>query len=329
MRTIEDIDPITKTVIETMRALWPDLGGTVTEVREAREIVASIPSIGEPQAVAKVDNRTFDFGTERSIGMRLYWPIGNDRARDRLGDRDEPLPATVFFHGGGWVLGGLDTHDHLAREMANSAGTVVFSVDYRLAPESPFPAAVIDAVDATRFVVDHASELGIDQSRVAVAGDSAGGNLAAVVAQVLRDDRDHQLVFQLLICPVTDCDLTRGSYEGRDELWFLTPAHMRWYWDHYVPDAKQRSDPRCSPLRADELCGLAPAYVATAQHDPLRDEGEAYAELLKVAGTPVEYRCFDALAHGFSNVAEFDPVAKEANSVIFGALKDAFSRPAR
>jgi acetyl esterase len=228
-------------------------------------------------------------------------------------------PVVVYLHGGGWVLGGLDTHDHLVRELTNAADAVVVSVDYRLAPEHPFPAAVEDAWVAVHYVAEHAAELGGDPGRLAVAGDSAGGNLAAVTALRCRDEAGPPLAFQLLICPVTDSDLDRASYHQPEELQFLTRAHMEWYWEHYLADPDHRQDPLCAPLRAGDLSRLPPAYVATAEHDPLRDEGLAYAERLAEAGCAVEHHCFEGLAHGFYNVSEFLPAAKEANDAIFAA----------
>ncbi|MHB8220704.1 MAG: alpha/beta hydrolase [Acidimicrobiales bacterium] len=308
-----------RSVVEAMRAVWPDLGGAVTDVTQARHMVAAIPELGPLPEVERVEDRVIDGPGGDPMPVRITWPLPT-------GGSGEPLPGrpvVVYFHGGGWVLGGLDTHDHLVRELTNAVGAVVVSVDYRLAPEHPFPAAVEDAWAATCYVAEHAVELGGDPRRVAVAGDSAGGNLAAVTAIKCRDEGGPPLAFQLLIYPVTDSDLNRPSYGEPEELQFLTRAHMEWYWDRYVSDPALRGDPRCAPLRTADLSRLPPAYIATAEHDPLRDEGKAYGDRLSEAGGIVEHHCFGGLAHGFSNVSEFLPAARVANDAIFTSTRRA------
>lgn len=221
------------------------------------------------------------------IPLRLYTP----RAPG-------PRPGLIWFHGGGWVTGSLDSHDGLCRQLALDTGAVVVAVDYRLAPEHRFPAAVEDALAATRWVADRAARLGIDAGRLAVGGDSAGGNLAAVVSAIARDG-GPPLCWQLLVYPITDCDLDTPSYRENAVGYLLTRAGMAWFWDHYLPDPASRAHPHASPLRAPDLSNLPPAYVITAEYDPLRDEGESYARRLRDAGVPTRLDRFEGMVHGF------------------------------
>jgi len=216
-----------------------------------------------------------------------------------------PFPTIAFFHGGGFVIGDLETHDNLARALCRDAGSVVVSVDYRLAPEHPFPAAVEDCVAATRDLLGRLDELGAD-GRLAVAGDSAGGNLAAVVTQHVPG-----LAAQLLMYPTAD---GAGEFVSREENgtgYFLDLPTMHWFIGNYAPQG-DLTDPRLSPLRADSLAGLPPAVVVTAEFDPLRDEGEAYAAALEQAGVVVELRRYDGMIHGFMDMGAFSPAARTA-----------------
>jgi acetyl esterase len=206
----------------------------------------------------------------------------------------------VYFHGGGWVIGELDTVDNPLRRIANRTGAVVVSVDYRLAPEHVYPAAFDDSYAATAWVAEHAAELGGDPERVAVSGDSAGGNLAAAVAIAARDRQGPRLAAQLLIYPVTDFDFTTESYEQNGEGYLLTKGSMQWFWAHYLGAQDLGKDPYACPARADDLAGLPPAFVATAEFDPLRDEGEAYAAKLRIAGVDVTAKRYDGMLHGFA-----------------------------
>jgi len=241
---------------------------------------------GRPRAVAEV--RAVDAG---GVPARLYVPP----------EAPTPSPLALWFHGGGHVVGDLESHDPTCRWYAREAGVRVLAVDYRLAPEHRFPAAVDDALGAFRHAVAHAAQLGADSARIAVAGDSAGGNLAAVVAQLAVND-DVPPAFQFLIYPV--CDYTREwrSYDLFATGFFLTRAEMRWYRSHYLADDDAASDPRASPLLREDLTGLAPAYVATAGFDPLRDEAEEYARRLRAAGVPVTLRRFAGYTHGFASM---------------------------
>ena len=242
----------------------------------------------EPAEVASVR----DFTIPGDIPVRLYRGIGTDPAAK--------LPCLVYYHGGGWVIGDLDSHDVLCRRIANDAGCLVLSVHYRLAPEHKFPAAFDDSVAAMHFAVEHADQIGADPAKIAVGGDSAGGNLAAVVALRARDEGGPKIAAQLLIYPVTDYH-TPGtpSYEENADGYGLTRAGMEWFWGHYLADASHGTHPHASPLRANNLAGLPPAYVVTAEYDPLRDEGEYYGQALQAAGVPTEIVRCDGVNHGF------------------------------
>ena len=237
-----------------------------------------------------------------------------------VGVRD-PLPLLVYFHGGGWVLGSLDTHDSTCRHLCRSGGVRVLSVDYRLAPEHRFPTAVDDALAAFRLARAHAAELGVDPGRIAVGGDSAGGNLAAVVCQQTRDAGEPMPAFQLLVVPAVDMSARRRSFELFAEGYFLTAAQMDYYENTYLRSDADRTDVRASPLLAEDLSGLPPAHVAVAGFDPLRDEGEAYAHRLVEAGVPVTLRRHDSVVHPFVNAVGASPVARAAVDEAVRALR--------
>ena len=208
-------------------------------------------------------------------------------------------PCLVFFHGGGWVMGDLETHDVVCRKLADEGQLIVISVDYRRAPEHKFPAAVDDAIAATAWIASHAEELGIDPARLSVGGDSAGGNLAAVVAIAARDGNGPAISGQVLIYPATDFAMSHPSHREPETSIILTHAVMRWFRDHYLNGPDDAGDWRASPARAKTLAGLPPAYLMTAGADPLRDEGDEYANRLKEAGVAVTYRTFPGQFHGF------------------------------
>jgi acetyl esterase len=243
---------------------------------------------GEPDALGRVENLTAP-GPGGDVPLRLY-------ANEHGGLR----PALVYFHGGGFVFGNLDTHDAVCRALAKASGAVVISVDYRLAPEHKFPAAVDDSYAATVWVAANAEKLGIDARRIAVGGDSAGGNLATVIAMRCRDAGGPTLAAQVLIYPVTDVStFETGSHRELGEGYFLTRAAMEWFTGHYLASADQKRHPEASPLLAPNLRGLPPALVITAEFDPLRDEGEAYAQRLQQAGVPVTVSRYPGMIHGF------------------------------
>jgi acetyl esterase len=257
-----------------------------------------------PPEVASVRNLQAD-GPHGAIPLRLYRPLGAAAT--------ETLPVLVYFHGGGWVIGDLDTHDTLCRELANGAGCAVVAVDYRLAPEHRFPTAVDDCLAATRWVRTHAGELHLDATRLAVGGDSAGGNLAAVVSLTARDAGDLAIAYQLLIYPATDQHRTAPSHTSNGQGYLLTTDTMNYFTGHYITDPAQYRDWRASPLLRDDLQKLPPALVLTAGYDPLRDEGAAYAERLTAAGNRATYVCFERQIHGFITMGK---LLDEANSAV-------------
>lgn len=251
------------------------------------------------------------------IPVRAYRPAGTAAG--------EVLPALVFFHGGGWVIGDLDTHDVVCRQIANAARCAVFSVEYRLAPEAPFPAAVDDCVAATAYVMEQASALAVDARRVAVGGDSAGGNLATVVALVARDSGGPAPCFQLLVYPATDQRSGHPSHERNAEGYLLTRQAMIYFRGHYLPREVDWLDWRASPLLASSLAGLPPAYVITAGYDPLVDEGRAYAERLVRDGVKTEYHDYPDMVHGFLLMGGVLDTANAAVADCCRALRAAFA----
>jgi acetyl esterase len=265
----------------------------------AKQLVAGEPI--EPVAVREVD-----LG---GIPARFYAP------------QEQTDALLVYYHGGGWVLGTLDSHDVTCRYLAREAGVKVLSVDYRLAPEHRFPAAVEDAVAAFRHAHAKAADFGVDPARIAVGGDSAGGNLAAVTSLLTTRDGGPAPVFQLLFYPGTDNTVRRPSRDLFASGFFLTSADIDWFCDHYVPDVGQREDPRFSVLLAEDLTGLPPAYVATAGFDPLRDEGEAFGAKLAEAGVPVTVRRHRDLIHGYATFLGIGTRFREATAEAAGALR--------
>ncbi len=269
-----------------------------TELREGYAALSLVESRAE---MATVTDHVVP-GPAGDIPVRVYVPT----------TEPGPRPVLVYFHGGGWVIGDLDTHDGTVRAVAEGSGVTVVSVDYRLAPENPFPAAIDDCLAAVHWVVDHAAELDVDPARLAVGGDSAGGNLAAVAAIELRDTT-VDVGFQLLIYPVTDSTMAHPSIDENAEGYFLTKATMAWFWQQYVGDGDM-TGPRVSPMHAPDaaLTGLPPALVITAEYDPLRDEGEAYAARLAAAGVDVTVTRYDSVIHGFFSMRDLVPEGKAA-----------------
>lgn len=269
---------------------------------EMRKLMALLSEAEEPVPVGRVEDRTV---TERDVPVRIYWPE----------DATGAAPMLVWYHGGGWVIGDLDTADATARSLCVGARAVVVSVDYGLAPEHPFPAGSDDAWAALTWVVDHLDDLGGDPARVAVGGDSAGGNLAALVAIRARDAGGPALCHQLLVYPATDLTMALPSIKDNGEGYFLTQASMEWFRGHYLGADFEHGDPaspEVSPLFAADLSGLAPAQILTAEYDPLRDEGDAYAARLAEAGVAVDLVAHPGLVHGFLGFASFAPDAKAA-----------------
>jgi acetyl esterase len=314
------LDPTAQAIMDAMDTAWPDLGTmpAADARRMVKEAGEQARALVPPPDVARVEDRTVP-GPAGEIPVRIYWPL--------VDNPPAAFPLVVYFHGGGWVICDLDSHDNICRTLSNASGAVVVSVDYRLAPEHTYPAAADDAYAATAWAAKHASELGADATRTAVAGDSAGGNLAAVVALMARDKGTPALQHQLLIYPVTD--ISPGHHDAHPSKkengtgYFLTTDHMDWFREQYLPDGADGTDPYISPLLAADLSGLPPATVMTAEFDPLRDEGEAYGARLQDAGVAADIRRYDGVFHGFFSMSPLLPIAETANKDAAAALRQA------
>jgi acetyl esterase len=264
---------------------------------------------GSGPELARVQDAVVVAPDGTSIPVRLLAP----------GERAKGI--VVYYHGGGWVTGSLDEFDTLARLLAKRTGCAVVLVDYRLAPEHPYPAAVQDSWAALQWVAAKAESIAGCAAPLIVAGDSAGGNLAAIVAQRARNAGGPDIALQVLVYPVTDCDLDTASYGDPDNQLLLDRDGMAWFWDRYLPDRAERRQPDASPLRAQDLAGLPPAAIVTAEHDVLRDEGEAYAERLRDSGVPVEHRCFEQQMHGFFTLVNVLPAAAAGLDFVAAAIE--------
>lgn len=308
------LDPQAQAYLEQMEALNAPPLHVLTPDIVCQAIAMQTAAAGEPtEAVAHIENRTIP-GPQGEIPVRIYTPQGSG-----------PFPVLVFFHGGGWVICNLDTHDPLCRSLANEAGCVVVSVDYRLAPEHKFPAAPEDCYAATLWVAGHGAQLNVDATRIAVGGDSAGGNLTAVIAQMARDQGGPALVFQLLIYPATDFTARTRSMEENAQGYFLTRQDMSWFTNHYLNDNHDKTNPLASPSLATNLGGLPPALIITAEYDPLRDEGEWYGRRLKEAGVPVTVSRYDGMMHGFMSMGAIFEQGKRGVGESAAALRAAFT----
>jgi acetyl esterase len=283
------IDPQVESLLSEMAALG---GPPIHElsVAEARTVAEGMTALaGDPIEVAAVDNITIPVdGAE--IGARVYTPEG-----------DGPHPVVMFFHGGGWVICSLDTHDNVARAICRDAEALVVSVDYRMAPEHRFPTAAHDCFAATKWVAENASSLGGDAGRLAVCGDSAGGNLSAVVSQMARDAGGPAIAYAALIYPAVDMTRKGGSLDENASGYFLETEGMEWFMNHYLTEA-EKADVLASPLLHSNLAGLPDTFIATCEYDPLRDEGEAYGDALRAKGVHVENKRYEGLIHGAANM---------------------------
>jgi len=307
------LDPQAQKVVDALAALnlKPFRDSSPAEARESmRSRTAALGPFEEVPAVA--DHRVPVTGGE--ITVRVYKPAG-------MG----PHPVLVFYHGGGWVIGDLYTHDGICRSIVNAAGCAVASVDYRLAPEFKYPVPVEDSYAGLLWVVANATRLGLDSARIAVGGDSAGGNLAAVMALLARDRRGPRLLLQILVYPVTNHDFGTASYRENGIGFVLTTDDMRWFWRHYLSREEQGREMTASPIRAKSLADLPPALVITAGCDPLRDEGDAYAARLRDAGVAVTLTQYPGMFHGFLRMTRILDQSRVLLDEIAGALKKALA----
>jgi acetyl esterase len=297
------LDPMVKGFLDQMAA---QPGPKLFELApaEGRAMFAMMMQMIGPKdvAVGGVKNLTMK-GPGGDIALRAYAPVAAG---------SEALPTLVYFHGGGFVIGDLETHDGLCRQFANEAGVRVIAVDYRRAPEAPFPAALDDAFAATQWIEQHASELGVDANHIAVGGDSAGGALAAEIAQLAKAKGGPRIAFQLLLFPVTQIGGETSSLREFAVGYFLDKETLDWFFGHYVPAGADKTDPRISPLKAKDVAGLPPAYVMLGGFDPLHDEGKAYAERLREAGVNVEIADYAEMVHCFIYMQAVLPQAHEA-----------------
>ncbi|MBI5289380.1 MAG: alpha/beta hydrolase [Chloroflexi bacterium] len=307
------LDPIVKALLDQAAALNMPPFSELTPDQARAMFKETRTPVQALEPVDRIEDRAIP-GPAGEIPVRVYAPKSS-----------APLPALVYYHGGGWVIGDLDTHDGLCRKLSNRARCVVVSVDYRLAPEHKFPAAAEDGYAAAAYVHDHAAEFAIDPARIAVGGDSAGGNIAAVTALMARDRGGPRIAYQLLIYPVTDYSFETASYRDNAEGYFLTTDSMRWFWAHYLPGQAEGANPYASPLRAPSLKGLPPALVITAEFDPLRDEGDAYAARLREAGVVLKHSQYPGMVHGFVGMHDLILQGRAAIDECAAVLREAFA----
>ena len=312
-----DLHPEAREILDSVN-LPPTHALSVEGAREALREVLVDDEVPDDDLTVRDLSIPGPDGPETALGVRSYAPPETAR-----GDGDPPV--LVYFHGGGWVRGDLDTHDGLCRLLAQTADCVVCSVDYRRAPEHPFPTPVHDAYAATAWVAEHAGVVGGDPSRIAVGGDSAGGNLAAAVTLLARERDGPDIDQQVLLYPVTDHAFDTDSYTENAEGYLLSRASMRWYWQRYLADEMDGANPYASPLRAPDLSGLPSATVITAGYDPLRDEGAAYADRLREAGVEVTHANYPGMVHVFASFPDLDR-ARDARETIAADLNGAFDR---
>jgi len=300
------LDPHAKRLLDRLAATNPPSARSLSigERRDALQHLLAFSGLGEE--VEHVENRTLP-GPDAPLALRVYTPTGAPHA---------PLPALVYFHGGGLVAGSLDSHDAICRSLTNASGCRLISVDYRLAPEHPFPAAIADGYAAAAWVAAHPRELGIDADRIVLGGDSAGATLAAVVCQMAATARHPRLALQLLICPIMDACAVTDSRRAFAAGHLLDQATLDHDLAHYLGPEVDRTDARVSPLRAEQLEPLPPTCIHTAEFDPLRDEGAAYAERLRLAGVKTTYRCHSGMIHLFYGMGRLIPYAATAYRLI-------------
>lgn len=313
---MKPLDPQVQEVVDEVNAVEaPSLWDRpIAETRKDFDTLVLGLAAPGPE-VGRVENRTIP-GPHGPIPLRLYWPDGSDKKK--------PLPVYINFHGSGYVVLGLDTHDHVCRAICKGADCIVVGVGYRKSPEHKFPKPADDCWASTVWVAKHCAEFGGDPKRIAVGGDSAGGCLATVVAQRAKAEGGPKLVFQLLVYPVTDTREDTASYRTYAEGYLLTAELMHWFFDCYFNNEAEKATVTAAPIRAKDLSGLPPALLMTASHDPLYDEGVAYAEKLRKAGVPTEYVNYQGHIHGFWTATGRFDIAAKAHAAAIAALRRAF-----
>jgi acetyl esterase len=306
------LDPQVINILKEAEALGLPAYQDLSPAAARKQMLDQSPPVQPNLSVKKVVDRKIP-GPEGDIPVRLYYPAG-----------DAPFPVLVYFHGGGWVIGDLDTHHAFCHALAKTSCCLVVAVDYRLAPEHRFPAAVEDAYAATQWVAENAGPIQADPDRFAVCGDSAGGHLAAVVSMMARDRQGPRIDLQILIYPITDFSFDTPSYDENNTGCMLTRDMMKWFWNHFIGDERQADDPYASPLRAKNFADLPPALILTAEYDPLRDEGEAYGQKLQAAGVNVTLTRYPGMVHGFIRMTAVLDKANEALGEVAGKIWQVF-----
>jgi acetyl esterase len=312
------LDPKAAAIIEYMESTFPQVDTTVSGTEMRRRVAASTAQLGPAmgEQVGDVSDQLVP-GPNGTIPVRMYRPEGIDTSS---------APLAMFFHGGGWVLCDLDSHDTICRAIANASGCVVVAVDYRLAPEHRFPIGVEDCYAATAWMASHSSTFGVDGRRMAVVGDSAGGNLAAAVALMARDRNGPAIALQVLLYPVIDHSDQTDSHRTIGDGYFLTSREVMYYWDQYLTKSEDGDNPYASPRRAASHQHLPPALIIVPEYDPLRDEGEAYGRVLIEAGVPTTIHRVPGMFHGFLNFVTVLDAADEAKREVGAALRSALNR---
>ena len=313
------IDPTIKSFLEDLNS---QTGPQLYElsVKDARDVLINIQKMDVKKLPADIEDRDIPVGPNGKVSIRIVRPKGST----------EKLPVVIYIHGGGWVLGNQDTHDRLIREIANGANAAVVFVNVTPSPEAKFPVALEEAYSATKYIAENGNSMNLDPSRIAVAGDSVGGNMATVVTMMAKERKGPNIIFQLLYYPVTDSSFYTSSYKEFATDYYLTRNAMKWFWDNYLPDKQKRKDPKASPLRAtiEELKGLPDAMIINGEFDVLRDEGLAYAHKLNDAGVKVTAVRYSGTIHDFVMLNPFSEVPSTKSAIKQGneALKEAFMK---
>ena len=309
------LDPQVKKILIEAEALGLPAYQDLSPAEARKQMLDLAPPVDPLLSVKRVEDRIIP-GPDGEIPIRLYYPLG-----------DPPFAVLVFFHGGGWVIGDLDTHHGVCHALAKTSDCLVVAVDYRLAPEHRYPAAVEDAYAAVNWVAENSAGIQADPNRLAVGGDSAGGHLAAVVALMARDRKGPRIDLQILIYPITDYNFNTPSYIENKEGYMLTRDLMKWFWNHFIEDQSQANDPYVASLRAENLSDLPPALIVTAEYDPLRDEGQAYGKRLQEAGVKVTLSRYPGMIHAFIRMTSRLDQANEALDEIADTLRGVLKIP--